>query len=36
MHGEYTASSMVNVARKLFSANKAPLLAFDMPLECLT
>ena len=34
MHGEYTASSMVNVARKLFSANKAPLLAFDMPLEC--
>ncbi len=34
MHGEYTASSMVNVARKLFSASKAPLLAFDMPLEC--
>ena len=34
MHGEYTASSMVNVARKLYSANKAPLLAFDMPLEC--
>lgn len=34
MHGEYTASSMVNVARKLFSANKATLLAFDMPLEC--
>ena len=34
MHGEYTASSMVNVARKLYSANKVPLLAFDMPLEC--
>lgn len=34
MHGEYTASSMVNVARKLFSVNTVPLLAFDMPLEC--
>ena len=34
MHGEYTASSMVNVARKLYSANKVTLLAFDMPLEC--
>ena len=34
MHGEYTASSMVNVARKLYSANKTTLLAFDMPLEC--
>lgn len=34
MHGEYTASSMVNVARKLYSANRATLLAFDMPLEC--
>lgn len=34
MHGDYTASSMVNVARKLYSASKAPLLAFDMPLEC--
>lgn len=34
MHGQYTASSMVNVARKLFTANKVTVLAFDMPLEC--
>lgn len=34
MHGEYTASSMVNVVKSLFPSSKAPLLAFDMPLSC--
>ncbi|MDQ0204133.1 sigma-54-dependent transcriptional regulator [Pectinatus haikarae] len=34
MHGNYTASSVCDVARKLFSATKVKLVAFDMPLEC--
>ncbi|WP_196600216.1 sigma-54-dependent transcriptional regulator [Pectinatus frisingensis] len=34
MHGNYTASSVCDVARKLFSATKVQLIPFDMPLEC--
>ncbi len=34
MHGRYTASSLCDVARKLFGATQLKLLAFDMPLEC--
>ncbi|WP_196594089.1 sigma-54-dependent transcriptional regulator [Pectinatus sottacetonis] len=34
MHGNYTASSVCDVARKLFSATKVELIPFDMPLEC--